>query len=253
VLRSTKTIALDTSSIRHDVDDAAAARYCRGDVADAVAICRTVSCLGTGEMNTPLQVMVHSRLGIMQIFTTHGSVVGHGVVLSEIVGPVADAFVPVEFELFLSFAILEPKTFHVDGFGSSYFNRVIGNANCRTVVSSDVGGRLWVSHFFEGDSDWERILAVVEHRTIFGLGGGREDGFHDGAIGFDSSVHRRRRIGGQGLALMISWRAAEEKQPTKAATCFAFGEIGCVCVEVQDRTGPVIANRSVGVGGEVVE
>jgi hypothetical protein len=46
-------------------------------------------------MNTPLQAMVYSRLGSMQIYRTHGSVVGHGVTLGEVVCPVAFTFVPV--------------------------------------------------------------------------------------------------------------------------------------------------------------
>jgi hypothetical protein len=52
----------------------------------------------------------------MQIYRTHGSVVGHGVMLAEVVCPVAFTFVPVELELFLSFAILEPEKIYVDGF-----------------------------------------------------------------------------------------------------------------------------------------
>ena len=66
--------------------------------------------------------------------------------------------------------------------GAALLDGFVGDADGGTVVAADVGRRLWMAYFGEGDSHWHGVLAVVEHAAGFGFGCGGDDGFGDGAV-----------------------------------------------------------------------
>ena len=75
------------------------------------------------------------------------------VMLGVIVTKVFVAGAPVDEEVALADAILEPVESHVHGFGAFLFDGVVGEAGGRGVVSLDGRGWLWVAKFFEGDTE----------------------------------------------------------------------------------------------------
>eukprot|EP00978_Attheya_sp_CCMP212_P006281 scaffold14236_cov54-Attheya_sp.AAC.3 len=91
------------------------------------------------------------------------------------------AFPPVDMELALCSAILEPIKAHVDGFGAALFDCVIDDAGCTTVV--DLKGCRWLgmAHFFQDDTEDDSFAGIEETRAKFCFGGGGQDDVEDGA------------------------------------------------------------------------
>ena len=68
--------------------------------------------------------------------------------LGEIIGQITFAFVPIIAKVVLRFSVLQPEESHVHGFGTPGFDAIVGEADGSDVVSSDMGRRLKVAHFF---------------------------------------------------------------------------------------------------------
>jgi hypothetical protein len=128
----------------------------------------------------------------------------------EVVRMIVGASFPVDDELALSYAIADPVETHVDGFGLSLFDSVIGYSLGGAVVSLNGGGRLWVAQFSEGNANGAGIFGVVEEATKFGLGGAGEDMFHYAATDMDSAVEGRRWIVRAGCFGRVDGCVAEE-------------------------------------------
>jgi hypothetical protein len=62
--------------------------------------------------------------------------------------------------LLLSFAILEPETTHVHGFGAALLDGAVGDANSGTVIAGSVGGGGW---------GWPISSRAVQMGTAFWL------------------------------------------------------------------------------------
>ena len=73
-------------------------------------------------------------------------------VLGDIVSLVFGSRSPVDDELLLADAIVDPVETHVDGLGAFLLDLAIGEADGCRVVGLDGGGRLWVPKFLEGDA-----------------------------------------------------------------------------------------------------
>ena len=93
--------------------------------------------------------------------------------LGKVVSKVFFAFAPIYQKLFLFDAVLHPVKSHVDGFGPSLLYGFIGETDGSGVVSNDMGGWLWVSHFLEGRPHGDSISHVEEHGAKFCFRGGR--------------------------------------------------------------------------------
>lgn len=106
--------------------------------------------------------IVSGFLGFMEKDGTHGSVVGGGVSLCLVIGAVLGAWSPVDVELFLTNAILDPVEAHVHRFGLALTDSSIGDAAGGGVVCLDWSWRLLMAHFVECDSEGDSIASVME-------------------------------------------------------------------------------------------
>jgi hypothetical protein len=100
----------------------------------------------------------------------------HGrVMFGEIVSQIVAAFAPVDVELALDSAVLEPIKAHVDGFGAALFDSVINDAGGTTVV--DLEGCRWLgmAHFVQDDAEGNALAGVEETGSQFGFSGGSEN------------------------------------------------------------------------------
>jgi hypothetical protein len=97
-----------------------------------------------------LEVIPIAAGWLVKICGAYVLVVGHGMVLGEIVGKIAAPAAPVHDELAFFDAIFYPVKTHVDGFGATLLDSVVNDADGRAVVSDNRRGRLWMAHFIEG-------------------------------------------------------------------------------------------------------
>ena len=115
----------------------------------------------------------------MQVDGTMLVVVGGAVVFGEVIGSIIFSSAPMNDKLFLVYSVTDPIEMHVDGFGSTLFNSVIGNSSGSTVVGLDDSRGLWVAHFEESGAKCCCLFAVVEQRAEFSFGGTGQHFLHD--------------------------------------------------------------------------
>ena len=130
--------------------------------------------------------------------------------LGEVVGFVETSFLPVDVELSLTDTVADPVVAHVDGFGAFLLDGVIGNAGSGGIVSGNRGWRLGVAEFFEGDSDWAGLFAVVEEGRKFSFGGARDDFADELAENVDGAVRGRGWIVRTGCFVWILRETAKK-------------------------------------------
>ena len=82
--------------------------------------------------------------------------------LAQVVSLVGGARAPVDSELALLDAVLEPVEAHVDGLGTTLFDCAVHDALCAFVVGLDGSGRLRMAKFDEGLVDGAACLGIVE-------------------------------------------------------------------------------------------
>jgi len=107
----------------------------------------------------------------MEVQSARAAVNGRSKVLRVVVRKIANARLPLDDELAVLDAILEPIETHVNCFGAFLFNSSIEDAAGDTVVSCDDSGQLGPSHFVEGLPDWDSGLGIDECRAGLGFGG----------------------------------------------------------------------------------
>jgi len=98
----------------------------------------------------------------MEAQSARASVNGRSKVLRVVVGKIANIRLPLDDELGVLDAILEPIETHVNCFGAFLFDSSIEDAADNTVVSCDDSGRLGPSHFVEGLLEWDSGLGIDE-------------------------------------------------------------------------------------------
>jgi len=113
---------------------------------------------------------------------------GRSKVLQTAVRKIANARLPLDDELAILDAILEPMEMHDNGFGAFLFNSSIEDAAGNTVVSCDDSGRLGPSHFTESLPEWGSSLGIDECRASLGFGGRREDVAHDASEDMEGPI-----------------------------------------------------------------
>ena len=106
----------------------------------------------------------------MQVFGAHATMVSWSVMLAQVVSLVGGARAPVDTELALLDAVLEPVEAHVNGFRTALFDCAVHDALSAFVVGLDGSGRLGVAKFNEGLADWAACLGIVEEAAYFGFG-----------------------------------------------------------------------------------
>ena len=84
---------------------------------------------------------------------SHISVVRRWMVLCRIVTQVELTRSPVNTELFECFPVLQPVQVHIHRFRAFWLYLLVDDSLGRRIVSLDGRGWLFVSHFFEGESD----------------------------------------------------------------------------------------------------
>ena len=87
---------------------------------------------------------------------------------------VAHIFCPwvlADSQHFLGFLAEKPEISHFHRARPLAFNRVVHDACSGSVVHMDRGRRLWVSHFFQNETDDLGFLSVKKQRTEFRLSG----------------------------------------------------------------------------------
>ena len=115
----------------------------------------------------------------MGIDGSYRTVVGGSMSFCVVVAEVGDGGFPVNFELVLFDSVFQPIHAHVGSFQVFCFHGVIEDAVCSSIVGFNGGGRLWVSHVFEGISEYSGFAGVGVECTDFGFGGGGADVLED--------------------------------------------------------------------------
>ena len=101
-------------------------------------------------------------------------------VLSEVVSIILDATIPVNAEFVEWVFIAKPIPSHVRRFGAFQVDVVMDKAVGSGIVGFDGRRRLWMIKGFEGATNGNSFLAVVEDASSFGFGG-RGDNIANGA------------------------------------------------------------------------
>ena len=96
-------------------------------------------------------------------------------VFGEAIGMIGVTGGPVDVEVALADAVVDPAEAHVDGFGSFLFDGVVGDAVGSAVVCGDDSWGLWPAHFLQGSAQCCGFLAVAKQATAFGFGGAGDD------------------------------------------------------------------------------
>ena len=114
---------------------------------------------------------------------------------------------------------MDPIEAHVDGFGYSLFDHVIGKTFNGGVVDADWSRWLRVTELCEGSADRHGILTIMEGGANFGFSGGRHHVVEDLRDGMDRAVKRgvlERWLG------RVSGFVAKEIVATNAAASAGF-------------------------------
>ncbi len=85
----------------------------------------------------------------------------------KVISKVRGAWVPVDLELFLCDAILDPIKSHIYGFGFLLFDMFVCKTISHGVVGLNRSGWLWVAQVFKSLSHWSTLLGMVENASNF--------------------------------------------------------------------------------------
>ena len=112
-----------------------------------------------------------------------------GVVVAKIVATRA----PVDKELSLMDAVLDPVEEHVHGFGLALTDGAVGDTGGAGVVGLNGCWRLRMAHFGEGGAESDAVTGIVEEAGKLRFGGRGHDVAEDGADGMNGAVVGGRR------------------------------------------------------------
>ena len=116
-------------------------------------------------------------LGALEIMISHELMMRRRKMLGEIVTVVVLSGSPVEIELLLSNAILEPMILHIKGFRALHADGSMKDIVCSRVIRFEwsTSWRLWMPKFFKRGYDWNGVLSRQKEAACLGLGGGSGD------------------------------------------------------------------------------
>ena len=89
-----------------------------------------------------------------------GLVMGRWAMFSHIVGFVGDTWAPVDQELALFDAVLDPIKMHANGLRAFLFDFNVGEADGGGIVVFFGCGGLGVTYLFKGDMEWASIALI---------------------------------------------------------------------------------------------
>ncbi len=151
------------------------------------------------------------------------------VMLGMIIAKVLTDGSPVDDELFLSFAELQPGEMHVHCFRPLLLDGVVGVTGGGRVAGLYGRWRLPTAEFFEGIAERDGFLAVDKEETNFGFSGGGHDVAEDVSSGMERSIVRWLSAGFDGW---VNWFVAEIVVAASLAACFGLGKIGGITMDV---------------------
>ena len=144
------------------------------------------------------------------------TMMGHRVMLGEVISQVKHALVPIDQKVTGIGTILNPKIPHSHGFGATQLDGAIGNAGSGGVVGLDGSGALRVTKFVESGANGFGLTAVVKQATQFGFSSRGNHLFEFVGDDKDRTVVGRRRFTGNGRDGGIKRLATEEEVPSIA-------------------------------------
>eukprot|EP00980_Cylindrotheca_fusiformis_P017524 scaffold5497_cov135-Cylindrotheca_fusiformis.AAC.3 len=171
--------------------------------------------------------------------------VDRSVVLCEVIGKVGAAGFPEDVELSLGDAVADPVVSHVDVASLVLFDGVVGDTRGGGVVSLDGRGGLRMVHVEKCLAEDQGLFQIDKQSTTLGFGSGAGDVAQD-ADGVENGA-----VGRDGIRLGIA--VSEVEMASNAAAGFAGVEIAGVAMALEDHVGGGEAERSIGIGGAVVE
>ena len=96
-----------------------------------------------------------------------------------IIGHVVFAWAPMDAELALLDAVLDPIEAHVEGFGALLVDSIVGDAVSCEVVGDDGSRGLWVAHILEALANDNSGFAIVVETTELSFCRRRHDVLED--------------------------------------------------------------------------
>ena len=208
----------------------------------------------TGKINTPsLETWRTWLMKIEKVTGPHHAVMSGRVMFSEVVSQIVSAAAPVDKELVFGDAVFDPVEAHVNGFGTTLFDSVVGDAGSAGIVSLDGSGWLGMAHLGEGGAEPGTIFGIIEEGAKFSFGGGGHNSLDDGAVDVNGAVERWRSRVGIGWGSRIFGEGAEEEDATGTGTGFGLREVRGVTVDMENHPAGGVADRGIWMGGTVVE
>ena len=111
----------------------------------------------------------------MQVIVSHDTVMGHGVVLGEVICQVVDTETPVHKKLTLVNTVANPIEAHIDGFRTTLADGGVSNTSGGGVVGLEWSRWLWVAEFKKGCAKDNAVLAIDKEGTNFQFSGRGHD------------------------------------------------------------------------------
>ena len=91
-------------------------------------------------------------IGFRMVDGSHDTMVGSRMVFGVVISEVLEAAIPVDEELALVDAVLNPEVSHGHSFGTTQFDGVVSDASGGGVISLDGSGALGVAKGFKGEA-----------------------------------------------------------------------------------------------------
>ena len=178
---------------------------------------------------------------------------GNGVMLRMIIGPVEAAFAPEDVELALADAVAKPIVPHVNGLGPFLLHGVVGDADGGAVVRDDGSWRLGVAKFLEAGDLGAGFLTIVVGGSKFRFSSAAKYLLHEDAGDVDGTVAgywgilRSRGLAG------VNRFAAEKMKYRGAGPGFRGTQIACIAFNVKAHVAGDESNLCVWVSRSVVQ
>lgn len=193
------------------------------------------------------------RGGWRVISGTDGTVVGDWEMLGVVIRQVEDTFVPVNEEVAVVRAVLDPKVPHSHCLGSAQPNGAIGDASSSGVIGLNGGRTLREPEFVKSNANRFSFATIVEQSAEFGLSRRGNNLLEFMRDDKNRTVQGRRRFTGDGCDGWIARPATEKEVTGIPGTRVSFTKIRCITVNPQIHVTSMIANNGIGMCGSIVE
>ena len=114
---------------------------------------------------------------------------GLRVVLGKIICQVSCSLFPVDYEVSLTDAVMNPIKYHSGGLGVSLFHVSIDSSMCAAVVNLERNGWLGMDHLGKNVTDNGLLFGIKKCSIKFSFGGRRWYHRHDGSDYVNGVIH----------------------------------------------------------------